>query len=125
MALTATASLSNLPNGGALRVDSPAGPILLYREGDRVTAHSARCSHFGVAMKADHTQGVVTCWFHGAQFDLRSGENIRPPLSGDWQRKVPLGIGKVAAMIIPKGGCKPLKSFAVEVVGIDIRVSES
>ena len=119
-----TVSSSAIPPQGALRVDSPEGPLLLYRDGDRVTAHSARCTHFGVPMKAAHQGGVVTCWFHGAQFDLRDGKSIRAPLSRDWQNKTPLRIGLVAGLVIPVGRCKALKSYTVNLVGDEIRVSD-
>lgn len=110
-----TIPMSELADGKAIRLASDAGPLLVFRDGARVTAHSAKCTHFGVSMKPEATGGIVTCGFHGAQYSLHDGINTRPPLSKAWQGGIPLGIGKMAALIVPQGKCKALPRYAVTI----------
>jgi nitrite reductase/ring-hydroxylating ferredoxin subunit len=120
---TLTIPMSELTDGKAIRVASDAGPLLIFRDGERVTAHSAKCTHFGISMKPPASGAVVTCGFHGAQYSLYDGINTRRPLSKTWQGDIPLGIGKVAALIVPQGKCKALQSYPVTIDGDNIRIN--
>jgi nitrite reductase/ring-hydroxylating ferredoxin subunit len=123
MPSTLNIAMSELADGTAIRVASDAGPLLIFRDGDRVTAHSAKCTHFGVSMKPEASGAIVTCGFHGAQYSLHDGINTRPPLSKTWQSGIPLGIGKIASLIVPQGKCKALPSYAVTIDGDMARIA--
>jgi nitrite reductase/ring-hydroxylating ferredoxin subunit len=124
MAFEQVAQIGDIPKTGGLKVSLASGTCLLFRVEDRVRAVNQRCPHLGVPLRAQdvNAEGVVTCWFHGAQFEGASGAVLRPPLSKDWQRKIPLGFGTLAAAVIPKK-CKALASYAVEIRGSAIWVN--
>jgi nitrite reductase/ring-hydroxylating ferredoxin subunit len=130
MAFEQVAQVSDIPKNGGLKVSLGSGACLLFRTEGRVRAVNQRCPHLGVPLRAQdiNAEGVVTCWFHGAQFEGASGDVLRPPLSKDWQRKIPLGFGTVAAAVIPNK-CKALASYAVEIRGsaiwVDTRANAS
>jgi 3-phenylpropionate/trans-cinnamate dioxygenase ferredoxin subunit len=71
---TRVASLSDLPEEGALRVDVGGTPVCLARSGGEVFAVRDVCSHADVALsEGDVEDGTVECWLHGSRFDLRTG----------------------------------------------------
>jgi nitrite reductase/ring-hydroxylating ferredoxin subunit len=47
--------------------------LLLYRQGTEISAVSARCTHLNMSLPIHQEHGVVTCAFHGAEFELLSG----------------------------------------------------
>jgi len=122
MAFVPVAPLAALPAGGVAKHTAGGRHVLLYREGDAVTAVAAHCTHYPVGLPAAHEAGVVTCGFHGAQYDLRSGAVVRPPLSPAWQRRLPLGTGRLAAAVVPKKTCPALATFPVRLTGDVIHV---
>lgn len=122
MAFSTVLNLAELPDGAVRKCRAGDQELLLYREGDAITAVAARCTHFPVPLRAEHEAGVVTCWFHGARYDLRDGANLRPPLSRDWQRGLPLGSGRVAAAVVPKRSCTALTTYPVRLVGDGLQV---
>jgi Rieske Fe-S protein len=65
-----------LPEG--LTVD---GPVVLWREGDSITAVARRCPHLGCTVRAtgEHT---LACPCHGSRFDAR-GHVERGPATAD------------------------------------------
>ena len=69
------ASLSELPDEGAVRVEVAGKPICLARTLGEVLAVSDICSHADVSLsEGDVEDGTVECWLHGSRFDLRSGK---------------------------------------------------
>jgi len=68
------ASLKDLPEEGAVRVDVAGKAICLARSQGSVYAISDVCSHADVSLsEGDVEDGTVECWLHGSRFDLRTG----------------------------------------------------
>ena len=68
------ASLQDLPEEGAIRVDVQGKAICLARSQGSVYAISDVCSHADVSLsEGDVEDGTVECWLHGSRFDLRTG----------------------------------------------------
>ncbi|MFC4857498.1 Rieske (2Fe-2S) protein [Actinophytocola glycyrrhizae] len=73
------AALADVPDGGGLIVDNPAGgKILLARTGDEVKAYNAACTHMGTIVGAP-TDGVTVCPSHGSEFDTETGAVKKGP----------------------------------------------
>jgi 3-phenylpropionate/trans-cinnamate dioxygenase ferredoxin subunit len=71
---TRVASLSELPDESAVRVEVAGRPVCLARSGGEVFAVSDICSHADVSLsEGDVDDGTVECWLHGSRFDLRTG----------------------------------------------------
>jgi len=125
MSYVRTLELAQLPNRTVRRVRVGSQEVLLFRQGERISAVSARCPHQNLLLPPRETRekdGVVTCPFHGAQFNLVSGQCLRQPLSSDWQSGVPLGLGRLAAAVVPKKVCGALPRYATRTVGEHIEV---
>ena len=68
------ASLDEIPDEGALRVELDGKPICIARSQGEVFAISDICSHADVSLsEGDVEDGTVECWLHGSRFDLRTG----------------------------------------------------
>ncbi len=94
------ASLSELPEEGAVRVQVGSTPVCLARSGGEVFAVHDVCSHADVSLsEGDVEDGTVECWLHGSRFDLRTGEPSGLPAT------------------------EPVATFAVEIRDGDIYVS--
>ena len=83
MSYIRTLELAQLPNHTVRRVRVGSQEVLLFRQGEWMSAVSARCPHQNLLLPPREKGGVVTCPFHGAQFNLISGECLRQPLSSD------------------------------------------
>jgi 3-phenylpropionate/trans-cinnamate dioxygenase ferredoxin subunit len=74
MTAVRVASLSDLPEEGAVRVDVAGRAICLARSQGEVFAVSDTCTHADVSLsEGDVQDGTVECWLHGSEFDLRTG----------------------------------------------------
>lgn len=72
-------ALTDIPDGGGLIVDNPAGgKALVVRNGQQVKAYNASCTHMGTIIAAPKN-GVSTCPNHGSQFDAETGEAVHGP----------------------------------------------
>ncbi|MFC6562302.1 Rieske (2Fe-2S) protein [Actinoplanes utahensis] len=81
---TVAGSLSSLPEGkpAARRVGDTA--VLLFRQGDRVTALIDRCSHEGGPLSEGQvSDGCVVCPWHGSTFRLDDGAVVHGPAGND------------------------------------------
>ncbi len=74
MGFVTVATLEQLSDGAVLKVQVAEQELLIYRVGTAILAVSARCTHLQVSLPAHQENGVVTCAFHGAQFELLSGQ---------------------------------------------------
>ena len=74
------AKVSELPPGQLLRVEVDGTPICLANVDGAIYAVAARCSHAGGPL-ADGAldRRIITCPWHGAMFDVTSGEVAGPP----------------------------------------------
>jgi nitrite reductase/ring-hydroxylating ferredoxin subunit len=81
---TEVGSLASLPDRQpAVRMAGEV-PVLLYRQGDRVTALIERCSHEGGPLgKGEVTDGCVVCPWHGSTFRLSDGQAVHGPAAND------------------------------------------
>jgi nitrite reductase/ring-hydroxylating ferredoxin subunit len=80
MAFQHASSLDDLPPNSMRSVTIASAPVLLVRERDQVYALEPRCGHMGGPLAEGTLQGhVVTCPWHGSQYDARTGHAIRGP----------------------------------------------
>ena len=74
----AVAGVDELSPGVMKAVSAGGREILLARVGDSYYAVNNRCPHLGGKFSEGKLEGtVVTCPWHGSQFDLRDGHVIR------------------------------------------------
>jgi 3-phenylpropionate/trans-cinnamate dioxygenase ferredoxin subunit len=89
VAFVRVARLAELPEGGALGVEAAGRRIAVARVDGQVYAFADNCSHrdFPLSLgEVDAASCTVTCEWHGAAFDLRTGEPLCPPAT----RSVPV-----------------------------------
>jgi len=74
------AALSDLPPGRSLEVQVDGKNLALFNVGGTIRAVSAECTHAGGPMcEGEVEDGVVTCPWHAATFDLASGKALTRP----------------------------------------------
>ncbi len=74
------AALSDLPPGRSLEVRVDGANIALFNQGGTIRAVSAECTHAGGPLcEGDVEDGVVTCPWHAATFDLADGKALSRP----------------------------------------------
>lgn len=67
-------SVEEVRSAGTKLVSTPSGPVLVACDGDAVFALDNRCPHMGFPLQQGSIQnGILTCHWHHARFDLRSG----------------------------------------------------
>jgi 3-phenylpropionate/trans-cinnamate dioxygenase ferredoxin subunit len=103
MSELARVSLSEVPDGKALRL--PGGPdgVCLVRVGSRLFALADRCSHADVRLsegEVDPDECSIECWKHGSAFSLEDGQPQSLPAT------------------------RPVEVYAVAVVDGEVVVSE-
>jgi nitrite reductase/ring-hydroxylating ferredoxin subunit len=55
-------------------LNAPSGPLLVVCDGDDIVALDNRCPHMGFPLhRGSIEDGILTCHWHHARFDLRSG----------------------------------------------------
>ena len=122
MAYETVMGLEELPEGGVKRCRVGRVEALVSRRGGEVSAVKARCTHLPWRLPEKREEdGAVTCLFHGARFDLASGECVRGPVSEEWRRGLPMGAGRVAALV-PGRACASLETFSARVVDGRVQV---
>ena len=78
--LTRLGRSSDFPEGQLRRADADGMQVVVARVGGRLCAVSAVCSHAGGPLDQGSLAGrVVTCPWHGSQFDLKDGRVLRGP----------------------------------------------
>jgi nitrite reductase/ring-hydroxylating ferredoxin subunit len=87
-AFTAVLEESELRDGAMRAVEVDGVPVLLSRsESGEVCVIAETCTHMGAPLAGGEREGdVVTCPWHGSQFDLCSGKVLRGPASMPQQR---------------------------------------
>lgn len=67
----------NLRASGCTVVSTPSGAVLVVFDGDDVVALDNRCPHMGFPLHRGSVEdGILTCHWHHARFDLRSGRTF-------------------------------------------------
>ncbi|HEU0054658.1 MAG TPA: non-heme iron oxygenase ferredoxin subunit [Longimicrobium sp.] len=82
MPFVRVAALSEIPEGGAVGVEMPGVKLVLARVDGEMYALADNCSHrdFPLSLgEFDAEACTITCEWHGAAFDLRTGEPTCPP----------------------------------------------
>jgi nitrite reductase/ring-hydroxylating ferredoxin subunit len=71
------AALSELRDRRGMAIGTPGGPVLVVADGDNVVALDNRCPHMGFPLhRGSIEDGILTCHWHHARFDLRSGSTF-------------------------------------------------
>lgn len=77
---TLVTSLAEIPEQGALDLKLAGHKLLLSRQGDAVQCFRNACSHLGVPITdGECANGVLTCPYHGFQFELATGHCLTAP----------------------------------------------
>ena len=72
--------LADLQDKKLTRVDAEGMPALLWKEGEKIYAIAATCSHLGGPLdEGTCHDGVVTCPWHGSSFCLNDGAVVNGP----------------------------------------------
>jgi 3-phenylpropionate/trans-cinnamate dioxygenase ferredoxin subunit len=84
MAFERVCALSEVPEGGALRVELADLDVAVVRFEGEVYAVQDVCSHAEVPLSEGDVETVdgaptIECWLHGSCFDLRTGEPTNLP----------------------------------------------
>src|SRR5436190_20404533 len=67
-------TLGELRDRRRMVVGTPGGPVLIVADADNVVALDNRCPHMGFPLhRGSIEDGILTCHWHHARFDLRTG----------------------------------------------------
>ena len=97
-----------VPPGTCRAVKVRGTKILVCNAGGTFHSIGAKCPHMGLPLSAGDFDGVnVTCKFHGAQVDVRTGKLVAPPNRAAWAkgsliRRIATVLGRAKR---PKEGC--------------------
>jgi 3-phenylpropionate/trans-cinnamate dioxygenase ferredoxin subunit len=81
------ASLSELPAGGLLGVEVAGDKLVLARTESGVRAFQGICTHqHAVLAEGEIEDGVLWCPYHGAGFDIDTGEPVCLPATEPLRR---------------------------------------
>lgn len=70
------ATLSDLPEGSSLEVEHQGRVYALFHSGGVISAIDGICPHQGGPLADGPVEGtLVTCPWHGWQFDIRTGDS--------------------------------------------------
>ncbi len=101
------ASTEEVPAGTMKAIQINGRKILLANMNGKFFALDDRCPHIGKPLsKGTLHDGCVTCPYHGAEFDLQSGENV-----------------KDANFLFWKLHCDDAKTYDIQLIDQDIFVS--
>jgi nitrite reductase/ring-hydroxylating ferredoxin subunit len=74
------ARAAELPPGSSIEVEVAGRVVALFNVGGKIHAISGICPHAGGPLGEGTLDGtVVTCPWHGWQFDVSTGQNLRSP----------------------------------------------
>ena len=70
-------ALGELRHRRRMVIGTPGGPVLVVADGEDVVALDNRCPHMGFPLhRGSIEDGILTCHWHHARFDLRSGSTF-------------------------------------------------
>ena len=77
MTKTKVATTADTSASKALKVKASGQSILVAQVGNKHCAIANKCSHLGLPMSGGKVEnGIITCPFHGAKFDMSTGKNV-------------------------------------------------
>ena len=80
MGLVKVADKKNLPKGAGACVEVNGKRIALFNVDNQFYAIDDECTHAGGTLSEGVVEGTkVTCPWHGAEFDIRTGEVLAAP----------------------------------------------
>ena len=80
------AELDEIDEGQLIAVEVDGEPICLARVDGQVCAFTDNCTHISGPLSEGELEGdVLTCPWHGAQFNVRTGKVVRGPARQDIQ----------------------------------------
>lgn len=80
----AVAKTREVPAGAMKRLQVKGQDLLLVNAGGTLYALSNACTHVGFPLSHGLFYGdTITCAYHGAQFDARTGKVLAPPARAD------------------------------------------
>jgi 3-phenylpropionate/trans-cinnamate dioxygenase ferredoxin component len=80
MAFTRVAAVEELPPGTAKQVTGNGKRVAIFNVDGSFYAVDDTCTHRGAPLSEGICQGAeVTCPWHGARFDLKTGSHLSPP----------------------------------------------
>ena len=72
--------VSDIPPGEMKKISADGKEILIVNQGGKFFAIDDTCTHAGASLSEGQLQdGIVTCGWHGAQFDCNSGKLSKFP----------------------------------------------
>lgn len=78
------AEFSDLEDGDLMAVEVDGEPVCLARVDGAIYAFTDNCTHVGGPLNEGELDDcVLTCPWHGAQFDVRTGKVLRGPARQD------------------------------------------
>jgi nitrite reductase/ring-hydroxylating ferredoxin subunit len=118
MTFQPTLALQDLPAGSMRAVTIAGTAILLVREAHQVYAMEPRCGHAGGPLPEGTLRGhVVTCPWHGSQWDATSGRALEGPYG------IP-GVSRLWARILPRRRTYPVR-IADGIIQVDLESGKS
>jgi nitrite reductase/ring-hydroxylating ferredoxin subunit/uncharacterized membrane protein len=98
---TDTVPVAELRDGTLTRTEAGGAAIVLLRDGERILATSATCTHVGGPLDEGELDGTcVTCPWHGSIFDLTDGRVVHGPAASKlhtYETRVEGGVVQVRA----------------------------
>jgi 3-phenylpropionate/trans-cinnamate dioxygenase ferredoxin component len=80
------AELDDLDEGELIAVEIDGEPVCLAKVDGKVYAFTGTCTHIGGPLdEGELDDDVITCPWHGAQFNVRTGKVLRGPARQDIQ----------------------------------------
>jgi nitrite reductase/ring-hydroxylating ferredoxin subunit len=80
------AKVDDLEDGELMPVEVDGEPVCLAKVDGEVYAFTDDCTHIGGPLNEGELDGeVLTCPWHGAQFNVRTGQVLRGPARQDIQ----------------------------------------
>jgi nitrite reductase/ring-hydroxylating ferredoxin subunit len=72
-------AIDEIQDGGKKAVKVLGTPLVLFRNGELVHVLKNRCAHMNLPLSVGKFDGThITCAFHGARFDVRTGTRDKP-----------------------------------------------
>jgi len=86
------AKIDEIPSGNMKHVELDGKEIVVANLDGKFYAMDDRCGHMNALLSMGNisNEGVVTCPFHGARFDINTGKKVKEPVLTPSQEMEPL-----------------------------------
>jgi nitrite reductase/ring-hydroxylating ferredoxin subunit len=86
------AKIEEIPSGKMKHVELNSKEIVVANLNSKFYAMDDRCGHMNALLSMGNisNDGVVTCPFHGARFDITTGKKVKEPVLAPSQEMEPL-----------------------------------